>query len=180
MSDTFYTVDSDRIKDIADAIRLKRDITDEMTLEDMPMQIGLIEGGGSDIDGTIIIKTATIEKTVESADILVPFQIPNFNPEKIITLFVIRKGFEEESYPSAQWVGIGYSRTFTQDVFLPIRPLSVSVYNNAGKINYYNSGVSCTQVDGGILLTNTRNAILRTGEYSCAIVYSDYDFPYIK
>lgn len=54
MSDTFYTVDSDRITAIADAIRLKRDIVDEMTLDDMPMQIGLIDSGsGGVLTGTV-------------------------------------------------------------------------------------------------------------------------------
>lgn len=39
-----YAVSKEQLTDIADAIRLKRDITDEMTVDDMPMEIGLIDG----------------------------------------------------------------------------------------------------------------------------------------
>lgn len=40
----FYTLESETLTAIADAIRQKRDITDEITPLDMPMQIGLIDG----------------------------------------------------------------------------------------------------------------------------------------
>lgn len=42
-----YAVDGDKLTAIADAIRLKRDITTDMTLDEMPLQINLIDGGGS-------------------------------------------------------------------------------------------------------------------------------------
>lgn len=45
MSD-IYRISGDTLTDIADAIRLKRDIATEITPEDMPMEIGLIDGGG--------------------------------------------------------------------------------------------------------------------------------------
>lgn len=44
MAEKKYAVKESDLTAIADAIRLKRDITDEMTLESMPMQIGLIGG----------------------------------------------------------------------------------------------------------------------------------------
>lgn len=53
-----YAVDGDVLADIATAIRTKRDITDGISVADMPMQIGLISGGVSgfeyigDVTGT--------------------------------------------------------------------------------------------------------------------------------
>lgn len=40
-----YAVNKDTLTDIADAIRLKRDIVEPIPVDDMAMQIGLIEGG---------------------------------------------------------------------------------------------------------------------------------------
>lgn len=40
-----YTVPAEKLTAIGDAIREKRNITDGITVEDMPMQIGLIEAG---------------------------------------------------------------------------------------------------------------------------------------
>lgn len=44
-----YTVPVEKLTSIADAIRLKRDMVDEMSVDDMPMQIGLIGGGREEI-----------------------------------------------------------------------------------------------------------------------------------
>lgn len=41
-----YAVSKEQLTDIADAIRLKRDITTPLKVEDMPLEIGLIESGG--------------------------------------------------------------------------------------------------------------------------------------
>ena len=54
---------TEKLKTIADAIRLKRDISDEMTLEDMAMQIGLIDGGGTDLKRINVLKFTPSEKT---------------------------------------------------------------------------------------------------------------------
>lgn len=42
-----YTIPDETLTEIADAIRLKRDIADEIAPEDMPLEISLIDGGGS-------------------------------------------------------------------------------------------------------------------------------------
>lgn len=44
--DTMYTVPGQALIDIADAIRVKRDTVGAISVEDMPMEIGLIDGGG--------------------------------------------------------------------------------------------------------------------------------------
>ena len=41
-----YAVPAEKLEDIADAIRQKRDITTPLTVDDMPLQISLIESGG--------------------------------------------------------------------------------------------------------------------------------------
>lgn len=41
-----YFIEGETLTDIADAIRLKRDIVTEINPEDMPMEIGLIASGG--------------------------------------------------------------------------------------------------------------------------------------
>lgn len=46
MSDK-YIIEGDTLTDIADALRLKRDIVTEITPEDMALQVALIESGGS-------------------------------------------------------------------------------------------------------------------------------------
>lgn len=43
-----YAVPGQKLIDIADQIRLKRDIATLLTVDEMPLQIGLIESGGSD------------------------------------------------------------------------------------------------------------------------------------
>lgn len=48
-----YAVPEDKLTAIADAIRLKRDTTTDMTLDDMALQIGLISGGGSTLPLTL-------------------------------------------------------------------------------------------------------------------------------
>lgn len=42
-----YRIEGETLTDIADAIRLKRDIVSEIPPEDMGMQVGLIDGGGA-------------------------------------------------------------------------------------------------------------------------------------
>lgn len=46
MAEKLYTVKESDLVNIADAIRLKRDTTTPIKVEDMPLEIGLIEGGG--------------------------------------------------------------------------------------------------------------------------------------
>lgn len=46
MAEKLIAVPESLLTDIADAIRLKRDITDMIPVSDMPMQVELIEGGG--------------------------------------------------------------------------------------------------------------------------------------
>ncbi len=53
-----YAVSEQALTDIADAIRLKRDITTPLTVDDMALEISLIDGGGS--GGRLV----TIEKLV--------------------------------------------------------------------------------------------------------------------
>lgn len=71
-----YAVDGDKLTAIADAIRLKRDLTTDMTLDEMPLQIGLIGGGGGGASnpvthGTINVTTANGWQTfpVDNLDI---------------------------------------------------------------------------------------------------------------
>lgn len=62
-----YAVKKDDLTAIADAIRTKRDITGEIEIPDMAMQIGLIEGGGiispEDINDEISIGMVVAQNT---------------------------------------------------------------------------------------------------------------------
>lgn len=54
---------TDKLTAIADAIRLKRDLTTDMTLDEMPLQIALIDGGGG---GGIEMQSGTFTPPVTS------------------------------------------------------------------------------------------------------------------
>jgi len=63
-----YGVTDTQLTAIADAIRLKRDIVTEMTVDDMPLQIGLIDGGGGTqvLDGVIQGTTTSVSSNATS------------------------------------------------------------------------------------------------------------------
>lgn len=56
---------TDKLTDIADAIRLKRDITTPLSLEDMALQVSLIEGGGG-------AQVETLETPTKTSDTRYP------------------------------------------------------------------------------------------------------------
>lgn len=72
-----YAVPEDKLTAIADAIRLKRDLTTDMTLDDMALQIGLIDGGGGDVK----VEQGTFTLDAEVQNYIIPHslsELPNF------------------------------------------------------------------------------------------------------
>lgn len=59
-----HIIQAQTLTDIADAIRLKRDIVEEIIPEDMPLQIGLIPTGGGSTVKDIILDADTIELVI--------------------------------------------------------------------------------------------------------------------
>lgn len=85
-----YAVDDTILTGIADAIREKRDMTTEIPIEDMAMQIGLIEAGGGNEDAPWV-KVNNIAEFFVDADttsltntLLKTYKVFNYNnhPEK--------------------------------------------------------------------------------------------------
>lgn len=96
-----YAVKKEQLTDIADAIRLKRDITDSLSVDDMPLQIGLIDGGG---EGGILKKIGdfTFESSHTRSNTLVAelnSKIPNENK-----LFFILKNNAEKGTIDGEFI----------------------------------------------------------------------------
>ncbi len=67
-----YFIEDETLTDIADAIRLKRDIVTEITPEDMPLQVALIEsgGGGATIGRTLVVANdSTFDADIKLCDL---------------------------------------------------------------------------------------------------------------
>lgn len=99
-----YFIEGDTLTDIADAIRLKRDIATEIATEDMALQVSLIDGGGG--GGGNVQKKLLLSATLSGAT----EQIPLPSPLNTQDLFMVEGVLTWDAAPTANtstWCGFG-------------------------------------------------------------------------
>ena len=131
-----YFIEGDTLTDIADAIRLKRDIVTEMTPEDMALQVSLIYGGGGSVQEMSV--------TVPSAGVFTGSNkiamgvIEDFDPDKIYFAEVRFDGdfsSATSSNPIVVWMMYAVSRNTVvtgsfKDIVISIRSVGAATYGN--------------------------------------------------
>lgn len=140
-----YFIEGTTLTDIADAIRLKRDIVDEINPEDMPLEISLIDGGGGGgfIEGEFTSGNFNTQKT-----------IPVSNPDnKSYIMIVVNKKYSEVRQVAmsagktyvAYWI-VHYNAEIGNGNTLNI------CFNASGSLAFYNGGnavtATSTQIGG--------------------------------
>lgn len=126
---------TEKLTNIADAIRLKRDIVDELTLEDMALQVSLIDGGGG--GGGNLQKTKVLD-TVIRADQHAYLLDKSFADEELLQVQcvltlptaingnkTVYSGFGDSATPIAQYeqmFQIGYRANQTINIHEIIPP----------------------------------------------------------
>lgn len=106
-----YFIEGDTLTDIADAIRLKRDIVTEMTPEDMALQVSLIDGGGGSVqEMSVNVPSAG---TYSFSNKIAMGVIEDFDPDKVYFAEVRFEGdfsSATSSNPIVVWMMCALSR----------------------------------------------------------------------
>lgn len=136
------------LTDIADKIREKRDITTPIKVEDMPMQIGLIEGG-SDSDFGIITVTSRIN------NIIIPC------PDTTNSILVLRSDFSSYVSPDKPCQKDSIGGCFVvMDAYARASNGSIdNIFCSYFKANTNNLGYSSTQQAGVGRISRVENGI---------------------
>lgn len=102
--DALISVPKGQLTAIGDAIRAKRDTAAPIEIPDMPMEIGLIEGGGGGGGLELIYDTTLEVDYTDTANIATLLSIPTPSPEYTAMICVVQR--VGEPVPNAFWRSI--------------------------------------------------------------------------
>lgn len=158
-----YAVTDSQLTAIADEIRLKRDTSEEYTIDDMPLAISLIEGGGG--SGDALYDVVSTEVIPESAN----------EPSLIASISYVDEYLKAGSFSLSDRIIVIIDNTSTSTSrnmrLLDFKPSSATgislstIYKN-GAFGY---GTNYTSSGGSYSCTSTR--VCTVGANSTATVY---------